>query len=264
MNIMPWLPIFAKALATALTVMSASVAAEALGPFWGALIVCLPVAAGPAYVFLALEHGPDFIAASALSSAAATALTGLFLIVFSALASRFSVWRSLSVAAATWLAASLLLQQVAWTVGSALALNALVYGSGLLLMRRPSLSPTSATRPHRRRWFELPLRGAAVAAFVSLIVTTSNALGPAVTGIAAVFPVSMISLFIILGPRVGGPATAHVAMNALPPMMGFAVMLVVMHLAILPLGIPVAYCLALAVSLLWSGALLLLQLSKRR
>ena len=46
------------------------------------------------------------------------------------------------------------------------AKTALVYGSGLLLMRLPSLSPTSATRPHRRRWFELPLRGAAVAAFV--------------------------------------------------------------------------------------------------
>jgi hypothetical protein len=75
-----WLPLVAKALATALIVVSASVAAEALGPVWGAIIASLPVSAGPAYVFLAMQHGPDFVATSTLNSAAANAATGLFLI----------------------------------------------------------------------------------------------------------------------------------------------------------------------------------------
>jgi len=70
------LPSLARALTTAALVVSASVAAEALGPFWGALIAALPVSAGPAYVFLAMRHGPDFIAASALASFAANASTG--------------------------------------------------------------------------------------------------------------------------------------------------------------------------------------------
>jgi hypothetical protein len=52
-----WLPIGAKALATALTVISASIVAEALGPLWGAIVICVPVAAGPACVFLACGKG---------------------------------------------------------------------------------------------------------------------------------------------------------------------------------------------------------------
>jgi len=33
----------------------------------GAIVICVPVAAGPAYVFLAMRQGPDFIAASRLT-----------------------------------------------------------------------------------------------------------------------------------------------------------------------------------------------------
>ena len=77
-----WLPPLVRALATALLVVSASAVAEALGPFWGALIISLPISAGPTYVFLSMRHGPDFIAASALSSFAANAATTLFLIVY--------------------------------------------------------------------------------------------------------------------------------------------------------------------------------------
>lgn len=50
-----WLPPLIRALTTALLVLSASVAAEMAGPFWGALIASLPVSAGPAYVFLAMQ-----------------------------------------------------------------------------------------------------------------------------------------------------------------------------------------------------------------
>jgi hypothetical protein len=75
-----WLPPPVRALTTATLVISASALAEALGPFWGALAVSLPVSAGPTYAFLAMQHGHDFLAASALSSFASNAATGLFLI----------------------------------------------------------------------------------------------------------------------------------------------------------------------------------------
>ena len=77
-----WLPPLVRALATALLVVSASAVAETLGPFWGALIASFPVSTGPAYVFLAMRHGMDFVAASALSSFAANAANGLFLIAY--------------------------------------------------------------------------------------------------------------------------------------------------------------------------------------
>jgi len=152
-----WLPPLVKALATALLVVSASATAEALGPFWGALIASLPVSAGPAYVFLAMQHGTDFVAASALSSFAANAATGLFLISYGALAGTVSPWRSLGIAVLAWLVASLATQQVAWTPLTALLLNLAVYGVGFALLnpaRRAALGLAPSTR---RRWFDLPL-----------------------------------------------------------------------------------------------------------
>lgn len=54
------LGLIGRAAATAFVVVGATVAAEVAGPFWGGLIVSLPVAAGPAYVMLALQHDAAF------------------------------------------------------------------------------------------------------------------------------------------------------------------------------------------------------------
>jgi hypothetical protein len=263
MTAMLWLPLVAKALATALIVVSASAAAEALGPVWGAIIASLPVSAGPAYVFLAMQHGPVFVAASALSSAAANAATGLFLTTYGILARRMPPWRALGTAVGGWLAASMVIQQFAWTPVSAAALNLAAYGLGLAFLHRHRAADPGPARPSRRRWSDLPLRAASVAGFVSIVIATSTVLGPEATGIAAVFPVSLISLIVILLPRLGGPATAQVATNALPPMLGFGVMLLMLHLAIRPLGIGAALGLGMAVCALWSGILLPFQAGGR-
>jgi hypothetical protein len=252
-----WLPPLVRALATALLVVSASAVAEALGSSWGALIASLPVSAGPAYVFLAMQHGADFVAASALSSFAANAATGLFLLVYGVLAGSVSPWRSLGAAVLVWLAASLATQQVIWTPYTAFLLNLAVYGAGFTLLhvvRRTE--PKSA--PTHRWWFDLPVRAVAVAAFVSLVVAVSSILGPNATGIVAVFPISLISLIVILRPRIGGLASSLLAANALRSMLGFGMMLLAFHLAIRPWGTATALVIGLLVSASWSAALLFL------
>lgn len=253
-----WLPPLAKALATALLVVCASVAAEALGPVWGAVIASLPVSAGPTYVFLAMQHGAGFLAASALGSFAANAATGLFLIVYGRLAGRSGPWRSLGAAVLAWLAASLALQQVVWTPGTASLLNLAVYGVGFARPGPTGGGGPAVTSRARRRWFDLPVRAVAVAGFVSLVVAVSSALGPRATGIAAVFPVSLISLIVIVRPRIGGRAASVLAASALRSMLGFGVMLLVLHLALRPWGITVAFIAALGVSGAWSAGLLVL------
>ena len=95
------------------------------------------------------------------------------------------------------------------------------------------------------------------------LVAVSAALGPAATGIAAVFPVSLISLIVILRPRLGGPTTARLATNALLPMLGFGIMLFVMHVAVQATGLKAAFGFALAVCVIWSGVLILLQVCGR-
>ena len=254
-----WLPPLVKAGSTALLVVSASAVAEALGPFWGALVATLPVSTGPAYVFLALQHGTDFLAASALSSLAANAAIGLFLMTYAASARGASPWRSLGAAVLVWLLASLATQQVAWTPLTAVLLNLVTYGAGFALIGVAQEMGAGPTPPVRRRPLDLPLRAVAVAAFVSLVVAASSALGPEATGIAAVFPIVLTSLLAIVRPRIGGPASALLAANALRPMLGFGAMLLALHLLVRPWGVAAALVSALLVQVSWSAALLLLK-----
>jgi hypothetical protein len=254
-----WLPPLVRALATGLLVVCASAVAEALGPFWGALIASLPVSAGPAYIFLAMDHGADFVAASALSSFAANAATGLFLIVYGILAARMSPWRGLAVAVLAWFGASLATHQFIWTPTTAFVLNLGVYGVGFALL--DTVRPTEPQPPRlaRRGRFDLPVRAVAVAAFVSLVVAVSSILGPNATGIAAVFPISLISLIVIVRPRIGGVASSLLAANALRSMLGFGMVLLTLHLAIKSWGTATALVVALLASAFWSVGLLLLR-----
>ena len=254
-----WMPILAKAISTALVVVIASALAETLGPFWGGLIACLPVSAGPAYVFLAMQHDSGFIAASALSSLAANAAAGAFLIVYAMRAARSSLWRGLGMALATWLLASLLIRSVAWSPATAILLNLVIYGAGFVVAKGPFGAPARPANVPARTWHDLPLRAAAIALFVTGLVLASALLGPDATGIAAVFPISLTSVIIISRRRIGGAASALLAATALRAMPGFGLALLTLHLAARPWGSPTALLLALCATLLWSGGLLVWQ-----
>ena len=70
-------PALMKMAVTAAFVVIATATAERAGAFVGALVATLPIAAGPAYVFVALDHDSGFIAASALSSFVVNAVTAV-------------------------------------------------------------------------------------------------------------------------------------------------------------------------------------------
>src|SRR5688500_16779216 len=113
---------------TAAIVVAASVAVERSGPFIGALITALPTAAGAAYIILAIEHPPVFIATSAVGSAAANAAVAVFALAYAALAQRHGIVLSLGAATLVWFGSAAALRLVDWTPATALALNAIVYG----------------------------------------------------------------------------------------------------------------------------------------
>ena len=254
-----WFPPLVRAITTALLVISASAFAEVLGPFWGALVASLPVSAGPAYLFLAMQHEVGFVAESSLGSLAANAATGLFLIAYGIVSRSLSSWRSLSAATLTWLFASIAIRQIFWTPLTAMALNLLVYGVGFYLLGTIRGAVSKPPILNRKRWFNLLVRGLSVAAFVSLVVAAGSTIGPRATGIVAVFPISLISLIVIVRPRIGGEASSLLAANALRSMLGFGVMLLAFHLAVATWGVRMAFVVALLVCLSWSTALLLLR-----
>ena len=102
-----------KIVTSAAIVVAASLIVERAGPFLGAMIATLPVSAGPAYVFLAYEHGPAFIERSSLASLVVNAATAGFIAVYAALAQRHRLLVSLGAAIAFWLASAWLASRIA-------------------------------------------------------------------------------------------------------------------------------------------------------
>src|SRR5262245_54819068 len=83
-------------------------------------------AAGAAYIILAIEHPPAFIAGSAVGSAAANAAVAIFALVYAVLAQRHGIVLSIGVATLIWFGAAAL-RLVEWTPAGAFALNVGVF-----------------------------------------------------------------------------------------------------------------------------------------
>ncbi len=240
-----WLALAAKLAVTAAFVVGASRAAERAGPLVGAMVATLPIAAGPAYIFIALDHDADFVAGSALASLAANAANMVFCTVHAAVAQSRGLLVSLVAPLGVWLLLAAGAHATAWTLPTAMALNVLVLVSCVAIGRtfRAARMP-----PLTRRWYDVPLRAGMVSALVAAVVTLSARVGPSATGILALFPIVLVSLVLIFQPRIGGRATAALTANAVIGLGGYAAALTVLHLAARPLGLAAALMLALLVS----------------
>jgi hypothetical protein len=226
-------------------VVAASFVAERAGALVGALVLTLPIGAGPAYILLALDHGSAFIADSTVASLAVHAASGIFGMAYVVAAQRRSFAVTMAVAVGTWIACALAIRAITWSVPSAIALNVAAYGVCVALAQRylHVRMPMIAGR-----WFDVPLRAALVAVLVGAVVMLGDNAGPVLAGIVAVFPIVMLSIMLILHPRIGGVATAAIIANAVWGLVGFALAILTLHLAAVPFGAPLALASALAVS----------------
>jgi hypothetical protein len=253
-----WLALATKMAITAAFVVLATATAERAGAFIGALVATLPIAAGPAYLFLALDHDATFIAAAALASLVINAVTAVFALVYAVTAQRRGLATSVAVALTVWTVLALLARSIEWTLTGAVLLNLVVIGMCIAIGRRFRDVPMPLMT---RRWYDVPLRAAMAALLVTTVVGLSSQVGPTVTGILAVFPIVLTSLMLILQPRIGGRASAAVLANTISGLAGFSCCVLALHLAAVPLGSAAALTLALAVSV---GANLLIWAARRR
>lgn len=245
-----------RAAAAAAVVVSASVLAEAAGPFWGGLIVSLPISAGPAYVMLGLQHDAAFIAAGALGSLAANADSIIYMLAIIFMAPRLRWPFTVATALALWFGGAWLIRQMHWTLAGVCLLNVAVFAVGLLVTRR--VQPAGvATRAGRRPWFDLPLRALLVGSLTATVVTSSRWLGPSLTGMAAVFPIALTGLALIVLPQLGGAASAVLFASALRAMPGFAIALLVLHVTAGRLGTWLGLLAAISAQLAFSALLLM-------
>jgi hypothetical protein len=237
---------------TAAFVVSASFITERAGPVIGALVATLPISAGPSYVFLALDHDSAFIAQGALASLPINAATIFLGLTYVVLAQRRSALVSFAGAAVVWIALAAWERTLHWSLASGLMANAVAFSICLPLLRR---FRHVKMPPIKRRWYDIPLRAALVATLVATVVTLSGWVGPAISGVIALFPVVFSSMMLILHPRIGGPATAAVVANGGCGLLGFGAGIAVLHAAVLGFGSAIGLSLALATCVSWNLAL---------
>lgn len=258
-----WYELALKMAMTATIVVIASVAVERSGPFIGALIASLPSAAGAAYIILALEHTPAFVAASAVGSLAAGTAVSVFSLAYAVLAQRHGIVLSLGAATLVWLGAAAALRLVEWTPLSALLLTAVVFGITV---------PASAGYRHvavprqtmKRTPYDIPLRALSAAVVVAIVTTASHRIGSFVSGMFAVFPIVMGSFVVILHPRIGGPAAAAVLAHAQVPLIGLGLGFLAVHYLAEVIGVWWSYAAGLAVCVGWNAALWVVEHRRRR
>jgi hypothetical protein len=234
---------------TAAFVVGASLVAERSGAVIGALVATLPISAGPSYVFLAQDHDAAFIAQGALASIPANCATMFFCLTYVRLAQRRNVAVSLGAAALVWCAIGAGVRMFDWSLGAGLVANAATFAICLPLMAgyRHAKLPLVT-----RRWYDIPLRAALVATLVATVVTLSHALGPAGSGMLALYPVALTSMIVLMHSRIGGVPTAAVIANSGWGLMGFVLAIAVLHLTAARLGSVPALSLALALCVTWN------------
>lgn len=239
-----------KLAATAAVVVLATLIAERAGPTIGAVVVALPISAGPAYVFLAIEHDDAFIAGSALTSLAVNAMVCPFLLIGATLVPRVGLIVGLGAALAPWLAGAYAILALGVSLTGAMMLNVVAYGVGLVLVR-PLLRQRSV-RVGRRGVFDLILRIAAIVLVVGAVIVCGRLLGPEAAGIAAVLPIVWLSTAAVIHARLGPDACAAILANGLSAMIGFILALGALAVLAVPYGKVPALITALGLSVAWN------------
>ncbi len=251
-----WIALAVKMATTAAIVVTTCLVVERAGPLLGAVVASLPVSSGPAYVFLAAEHGAAFIAASVPASLASLAASAGFIVVYGALAQKRGGLASTLAALITWTIMVTVLRAVAPGLGAAALATTVIYVVCLRLVTRwRRAAPIGEVRSSP---WDIPARAAAAMLLVASVIVAGRLLGPGAAGELALAPVVLTRLALLLHPRLGGPAAAAVMVNTLPGLFGMAVAAMVLGVTARPWGANLSLLLALAICLTWNAGVLFL------
>ncbi|TDR94647.1 hypothetical protein [Enterovirga rhinocerotis] len=238
-------------------VLAISAVVGRAGPFLGAMLASIPISAGPAYVFLALDHDAAFLANSTVASILSVGATGPFVWAYCVVSRRAGTIPSIGAAIAALVATVFVTNLFDWTFPGAFVWSATLIGGSFLATGFARRAAVRVALPNRR--IDLLVRAGAVMTVVAAVSILGELAGPVAAGYGALMPVVFLSLIIVLQPRVGAAPVAGIVSHALAGIGGFVPALSVVHLTALPLGSAMALSLGLATSLAWNGGLILLR-----
>jgi len=222
-------------------VAGVTLGARRWGPRVGGWLTALPLVAGPTLFFLAMEQGDAFASAAALSTLVGLIAVAAFGVAYGWVAVR-CVWpASLALGWAAFVAATVLLQIVRWTPLAALVAALAAFAVATRALPAPRESPASPASP---AW-DLPLRMLGTLAVVLTVTHVADRLGPRWSGAVTPFPVALAVLLVFAHAQQGAPLAIRLLHGFFPAMWGFGLFVLVVALAIVPLGPFLAFLLAL-------------------
>ena len=249
--------ILIKLIATATVVVAATLVAERTSSFVGAMIAALPISAGPAYLFIAMDHGTAFLAESALTGVGVNAVMAVFLCTTITLIPRLGVVAGLGIALVVWTVGSLLVLQASLGIATAFVLNIVAFPVLALLSSR--YLSHKAPPVLKFRVSDIALRAVAVVCVVLAVLAAGQSFGPEAAGLLALVPVVWISMTIILYTRLGTDACVTVLANGILAMFGYCFALTALHLIALSFGLIAGLSSALILSVGWNLGLMILR-----
>jgi len=219
------------------------------GRRWGAAVAGwlagLPVVGGPILFFLAMEHGAVFASSAAAMSLSAVLASVSFSLAYSHAAHRWPWSASLVVGLSAWAVAAFVLSALPVSAALALAISLLT------LLAAPRLFPAARVQPGGRTVsaVELGCRMLAGAALTLGVTWVARSVGPAWSGLLAVFPILGIVLA-VFSHRSQGSAFAAALLRAMATgLYSFVAFCFVLSMALPALGVATAFVLATMASL---------------
>lgn len=238
---------------TASIVVIASVAVERSGPMLGAMIASLPTSGGAAFIILAWDHSPIFIAESATGALMSNAGVLALAIAFAVSAQRYSLSVALGIGLVCWFALLSLMRLYDWTMPAAISLNVAILGVAIPLGRRFRLPGSS--KPVRTTVLDIAWRTALVAALVVAVTGLSNSIGAILSGVFSFFPVALVSFLIIIHRRLGPSSASNVAARFPSADIGLALAIIEVHYLAPVIGVWWSYLVAITLCIAWNAVL---------
>jgi hypothetical protein len=215
-------------------VAGVTLAARRWGLRIGGLLTALPMVAGPAFCFYAIEQGNNFAASAARTTLLGIVATAAFCVAYA--------W---SARGANWLV-SLLGGWLAFALTGALMYRVHLGGvgelavavAGLLVAHRcmPPLPPSSNRhRAGEGAGWDLPVRMGAAAMLVVVLTALAGRLGPQASGILTAFPVATVVIGVFAHIQRGHEAVAAFFRGLLRGLHSFVLFCFVFSLALGPL-----------------------------
>jgi hypothetical protein len=237
-----------KLVLTPLIVGGASIASRRWGPVVGGWIVSLPLTSGPILFFLALGSGPEFAAEAATGTLLGMAGICAFSLGYLAL-SRRGPLLALLVASACYAAVAVTVQPILGWPFALLAVLVLAAITGTLRVLPAPAAGGPAAHP---RW-DLPARIIIGTTLVVTLTAVAPLLGPTTSGLVATFPVYVSILAVFEHARTGRDGALSTLRGLMTGLYGTVSFYVAVHYLVEPLGVAVAFSVAVAAALLVGG-----------